>query len=401
MRIVQINTTVNTGSTGRITEEIGDVLISFGHESYIAFGRGNRPSHSKLLKIGGIYDVYVHVLKTMLFDRHGFGSMYATNNLVRRIHALSPDAIGLHNLHGYYLNIQALFTYLRNQNVPVLWTLFDCWAFTGHCSYFEDVSCMKWQSRCFNCPKSRAYPASYFSDNSTKNFEDKKRIFTSLTNLHLVVHSYWLASLVKKSFLKKFPVHIIASGVDLNIFRPCNSDLVEKYNLSGKKIILGCANIWTKRKGLADFIKLAGVLPEDYKIILIGINKSQVVKLPASIIFIERTENSEELAAWYSIADVFVNPTYTDNFPTTNIESLACGTPVITYNTGGSPESIDEQTGIIIEKGDITGLVLAIQTIVENVKHFYRTACRTRAQRFYDKNDRYKDYCNIYEKIIP
>ncbi len=399
MRILQINSVVNSGSTGRIAEDIGRVALDKGHKSFIAYGRGVRPSQSKLLKIGHQKEFYFHGLKTILLDRHGFGSVQATKKLIKEIKKINPDVIGLHNLHGYYINIELLFEFLAETNIPVLWTLFDCWAFTGHCSYFDDINCTKWKTHCKKCPKPNAYPSSYFIDNSRKNFRDKKRLFTSPENLELVVHSKWLADLVKESFLKNIKIHIIHSGIDVDIFQPMKSGLDRKYNLSGKNIILGCAAPWSQRKGFEDFIRLRKYLNSDYVVVLIGLNKKQIKSLPDGIIGIERTESVKELAKWYSRADVFVNPTYSDNFPTTNLEALACGTPVITYNTGGSPEAVDEQTGKVVEKGDMEGLKTAIEQILEKGKDHYRQLCRKRAEQLFDKNDRYNDYLKLYEKL--
>ena len=202
MKILQINTTVNTGSTGRIAEDIGKVLMANGHESYIAFGRGNQSSQSNLIRIGSKMDFFLHGLRTRFFYRHGFGSKKATEQLIKEIDKIKPDAIGLHNLHGYYLNIEVLFEYLKSNHIPVLWTLFDCWAFTGHCTYFDDIDCKKYQTQCGKCPKIDKYPSSLFVDNSFKNFTDKKKLFTSLANIDFVVHSDWLKGLVKKSYFK-------------------------------------------------------------------------------------------------------------------------------------------------------------------------------------------------------
>lgn len=400
MKIIQINTTVNSGSIGRIAEDLGKVLIAHGHESYIAYGRGNRPSSSKLISIGKQIDVYCHGIKTAAFDRHGFGSRHATRELILRIKDIEPDAIVLHNLHGYYINIDILFKYLSENNVPVLWTLFDCWAFTGHCSYFDDINCIKWKTHCETCPKSRAYPSSYLFDSSFRNFNDKKRLFNNAGNLELIVHSRWLAGLVKDSFLKNIKVHVTPSGIDLSVFYPVNSDLYEKYKLQNKKIILGCASIWSKRKGLDDFLNLYKLLPEEYQIVLIGLNQKQIQTLPLGIIGISRTESTNELAEWYSIADVFVNPTYSDNFPTTNIEALACGTPVVTYDTGGSPEAIDDNTGIVVGKGNLVSLHKAIEAITAKGKEYYKNLCRLRAVAMFNKDDRYGDYMNILYDLI-
>lgn len=373
-----------------------------GHTSYIAFGRGKRPSQSKLIKIGNLWSVYMHGFKTMVFDKHGLGSKNATNKLIEKIRDIKPDLIGLHNLHGYYINIEILFNYLRTTNIQVVWTLFDCWSFTGHCTYFDDIDCQKWIKSCSDCPKTKKYPSSYFLDNSFSNYNLKKALYSDLKNLSLVVHSKWLKDLVSFSFLKDLPTYHIASGIDLNMFAPVDNhaEANKKYGLDGSKVILGVANIWDKRKGLQDFITLSSELAGDVKILLIGLNRKQMKDLPKNIIGIQRTENVQELVELYSRADVFVNPTFQDNFPTTNLESIACGTPVITYNTGGSPEAIDATTGIVVPKGDINGLYVAIQEVFSRGKLFYASACRERAERLFNKDDRFGDYLKLYEFLL-
>jgi glycosyltransferase involved in cell wall biosynthesis len=399
LKVLQINTIVNSGSTGRIAEDIGNVLIENGHSSYIAFGRGNRPSNSKLIKIGNELDVYNHGLKTLLTDKHGFGSKRATLELIKQIEQINPDVIGLHNLHGYYVNIELLFKFLSKSYIPVLWTLFDCWAFTGHCTYFDDISCEKWKIQCDKCPKHKNYPKSLV-DNSFDNFNKKRELFNSLHRLELVTHSNWLKGLVEKSFLSDLKIHHTPSAINLELFKHEKSDLKAKYNLENKKVVLGCASIWSNRKGLNDFLQLYKLLDENYQIVLIGLNSKEIKLLPKEIIGISRTENTKELAQWYSLAEVFVNPTTQDNFPTTNLEALACGTPVITYNTGGSPESIDHGTGIVVEKGDITGLSSAIKYFAKLDRQRLVEVCRNRAKNNYDKNSRYLDYLNIFENLI-
>ena len=402
MKVVQINTIVNSGSTGRITEDIGTVLLANGHQSFIAFGRGNRPSKSQLIKIGSKWDIYWHGFQTIVFDRHAFASKAATQGLIKEIERLKPDVIGLHNLHGYYINIEILFNYLKTIQIPVVWTLFDCWAFTGHCTYFDDINCTKWIKGCSECPKKKKYPSSYFKDNSKSNYLNKKSLYADFNNLELVVHSRWLQNIVQQSFLHKVPTHHIFSGIDLDIFQPSTkgSWIIEKYQLGFKKIVLGVASTWDKRKGLDDFIQLNNYLSSGQQIVLIGLNQQQLKSLPSSIIGIERTENVDELAALYSVADVFVNPTWQDNFPTTNLEALACGTAVITYNTGGSPEAIDEATGFVIKKGNVQSLADAVNTVLENGKNHYRNNCRKRAEQLFNKNDRYGDYLKLYESLL-
>ena len=401
MKILQINSAVNSGSTGRIAEQIGSQIIKKGHESFIAYGRGNRPSASKLIKIGSFKDVLLHGLYSLFFDRHGFGSIQSTRKLIKQIDEIKPDVIGLHNVHGYYINIEILFNYIKIKNIPLVWTFHDCWPFTGHCAYFDSISCEKWKTGCNNCELKSKYPKSVLVDNSIHNYLKKKSLFNQVNNVTIVTPSIWLKNLVKDSFLKHSVVHI-PNGVDLTVFRPV-LDLQEikvKYNIGSNKVVLGVASVWDKRKGLDDFIKLKFVSSNEIKIVLVGLSKMQIKNLPANIIGIERTESISELAALYSLADVFVNPTYIDNFPTTNIESLACGTPVITYKTGGSPEAIDELTGVIVEKGNLSSLENAISHVLTLGKEYYSKACRERAEKFYDKDDKYDDYFNLYETIL-
>jgi len=402
LKILQINTTVNSGSTGKIAEDIGNLLIKQGHESYIAYGRFKRPSDSKLIKIGSKMETYFHWLITALFDKHGFGSKKATLTLINKIEKIKPDIIGLHNIHGYFINVKILFEYLQKSKIPIVWTLHDCWAFTGHCTYFDSVNCEKWKTQCFNCPKTKFYPTSYIIDNSKNNYSIKKILFNLPKSIQLITPSNWLNNLVKQSFLTH-PVHTIYNGIDLTVFKPnySYSFLSKKHDLNNKLVVLGVASIWDKRKGLEDFIALSKIIDNSKnQIILIGLSKDQINNLPKNIIGIERTENVQQLADYYSLADVFVNPTWQDNFPTTNIESLACGTPVITYNTGGSPEAIEESTGIVVNKGDIEGLKNAIDKVINNGKDFYQTNCRKRAELLFNKNDRYMDYLKIYKQLI-
>tara|TARA_B110001450_G_scaffold1005_1_gene1168 strand:+ start:650 stop:1834 length:1185 start_codon:yes stop_codon:yes gene_type:complete len=393
LKVLQINTVVNSGSTGRIAEDIGKALISKGHESYIAFGRGNQKSASKLIKIGSKLDFYLHVVRSLFTDRHGFGSKRATRKFLKQIDVINPDAIGLHNIHGYYLNVDILFKYIKDKNIPVLWTFHDCWPFTGHCSYNTDCD------NCKNCQ--RKYPTSVFLNQTTRNSKDKKLIFNQVKKLQIITPSVWLKGLVHQSFLK-YPVQCINNGVDLNQFQPSENykKLKEKLLLQNKKIILGVASTWDKRKGLADFIQLASLLDASYQIILIGLTNKQIQGLPENIMGIQRTESITELANYYSMADVYVNPTTKDNFPTTNIEALASGTPVITYNTGGSPEAIDKDTGMVVEKGDIKGVWNAIQRLALEPQDHYTKVCRTRAEQFFHKEDRYLDYLKLYERLI-
>lgn len=399
--LLQINSVVNSGSTGRIAEEIGQSAISAGWESYIAYGRNERPSESNLIKVGSEWDIKLHGLQTRLFDKHGFGSAKATSELVRQIEKIEPDIIHLHNIHGYYINIEILFNYLKGVNIPVVWTFHDCWPITGHCSHFSFVGCDKWKNICFSCPQRTEYPASLWIDNSKNNFIRKKKLFTSLSNLTLVPVSQWLSGILQESFLKDYPIKVIQNGINTQVFKPSfGNQFCQKYGLENKFILIGVASVWGPRKGLNDFIELTKPLEPNCQIVLVGLSKKQIEQLPENILGIERTESVEQLAEIYSVSDVFVNLTYEDSFPTVNLEALACGTPVITYKTGGSPEAIDGATGIVVEQGNIFLLLEAINQIKQNGKKSYSNACVNRAHLLYKKEDRYQEYIELYNSLL-
>lgn len=405
MRILQINVTANSGSTGKIAEDIGRLVIDKGGQSYIAYGRTGNKSLSETIKIQSTLDKIIkgfnikeHGLETRVLDNHGLASRLATRSFIKQIEEIKPDVIHLHNIHGYYINYKILFDYLAKRTIPIIWTLHDCWAFTGHCGYFDFSGCKKWKTGCYACACRKEYPASYVIDRCKKNYKDKKACFTSVKNMTIVAVSDWLGGLVKESFLKDYPVEVIHNGIDLNVFKPMEtSNIKKKYHLEDKMVLLGCASVWGRRKGLQDFIELSKQIDEKTVIILVGLNDEQLKELPNNIIGIKRTENQRQLAELYSCADVFFNPTYEDNFPTTNLEALACGTPVVTYNTGGSIEAVDDKTGFIVDKGDIKRSLEAFKEIKR--QNNYKDLCRQRAEKFYDKDFCFERYVGIYEKM--
>lgn len=401
MKILQINTTANTGSTGRIAEDLGRCIIGQGGKSYIAYGRAKQESVSSLIKIGSNSDIQFHGLQSLLFDRHGFGSVSATKKFVQHLEEIKPDIIHLHNLHGYYLNVRVLFDYLERIDIPVVWTLHDCWPFTGHCSYFDVVGCERWITGCYTCPNRKGYPKSLFIDRSVSSYRTKRELFTKMKRMVMVTPSNWLADHVRTSFLGAYPVQVIHNGVALDRFKSLESSTIrKKFGLGIGAVVLGVASIWDKRKGFDDFLQLRALLDGNISIVLVGLSLDQIKRLPEGIIGIRRTENIEELAALYSAADVFVNPTWVDNFPTTNIEALACGSPVVTYNTGGSPEAISEDTGIVVPKGDVRALQDAVKTVIQKGKNAYRDDSIERAVTMFDSKKRYQDYLDLYDGLM-
>ncbi|MBQ9476103.1 MAG: glycosyltransferase [Bacteroidales bacterium] len=390
LRLLQINVCSAVFSTGRIAEDIAKVAQAQGWATFIAYGRMSRPSVSEELKIGGPANEYIHYLQHRLLDREGLGSVCATKKLLAQMEEIKPDIVHLHNLHDHYLNYPLLLDYLQKKGTPVVWTLHDCWPFTGGCNYFNPPDCEKWKKGCGDCADKRAF----FADRSREQFLTKASLLGKIDNLTLVPVSDWLAGFLKDSFLSGKRCRTIHNGIDTEVFRP----LGEKNVQPGKFRILGVASQWSRRKGLDDFIKLRSALPEDFEIRLVGLDKKTIGTLPKGIKGMSQTTDLAELVRLYNKADVYVNPTYADNFPTTNLEALSCGTPVITYRTGGSPEAVDEKTGIVVEQGNFNALADAIRNLKE--KNLSPSNCRQRAVSLFDKRKCFDSYINLYNSII-
>lgn len=403
-KLLQINVSANWGSHGRIAEEIGEKAITQGWESYIAYGRYVNESQLKLIPIGTKRDVYNHVAISRLGDRHGLASVGATKRFLEEVNSISPDVIHLHNIHGYYINYEILFDFLKEYDKPVVWTLHDCWSFTGHCAFPMFANCEKWETHCeAPCPQRKSYPASWIVDNCWQNFEKKKCVFTSLKKLNLVTVSKWLENETRKSFLREISVGCIYNGVNIELFKP-EIDTTEVRQRHGikrdDKVILGVASRWEARKGLSDLLKLRSILPPNYKMILIGVKERQIKDLPNGIEGIERTDSQRQLASYYSMANVYVNPSYAETFGMTTAEAMACGTPSVVYGVTASPEVIDENTGLKVNAGNIDGLACAVIKICEQEKEKYSKACRDRATKYFNKEDCYNKYIRLYNDLI-
>ncbi len=399
MRIFEINSG-NYGSTGNIMLNVSETAQNAGHEVLVAFrkSRSVTPTgKSNEVLIGNSFFGYTHRVIGEYLGLEGFGSIISTLKLVKKIKAFNPDVVHLHILHGWYVNFPILFNCLKKLNVPVVWTMHDCWAFTGHCPHFEYVNCNKWQSGCFNCPQYKDYPFSRV-DTSKILYKYKKKYFTKINNLTVVTPSEWLAGLIKNSYFSKKSVKVINNGIDLEVFKPTKSNFRELNNISDDQfLILGIAFEWTIKKGIDIFKKLANDLPENLKIALIGTTEEIENDLPKNILAIRRTENKEELASIYSAADLFVNPTREETFPTVNIEALACGTPVLTFKTGGSPEIIDETCGVAVECDNYEALKAEINRISTQMP-FNEKDCLERAKQF-NMFEKFKEYVSLYESL--
>lgn len=401
-KLFQINVVANSGSTGKIAEQIGLLAKANGWDCYMAYGRWAYNSSLKLYKIGSQKDVYLHGLKSILFDKHALGSKAATKALIEKIQNVQPDIIHIHNIHGYYLNLPLLCDFLAEYRKPIVMTLHDCWTVTGHCVHFQDVNCSKWTTGCHHCHNLKGYPKSLFVDNSKDNWVIKKDAFERiLPNLTIVPVCNWLDDIISRSYLKNAERRVLVNGIDLNVFTPqSNSSVRLKYKLNNKFILLFVANVWNSTKGLDDILWLREQMSDDYIFVIVGLSPKQKKNLPRGIIGICHTENVNELVDLYSVADVFVNPTYQDTLPTVSIEALACGTPVVSYDTGGSADIVDSSVGKLVRRGEKESLFSSIIEVKNRGKMIYKNKCRLKALDKFDNQECFKNYLNLYNELI-
>lgn len=403
MRILQINSVIDTGSTGRITRDLYDYFELKGHECAIAFGRGDATPGYKTIKIGSNMGQMSHLIYSRLTDRHGFASRSATKKFIKQIEEYNPDLIQLHNIHGYYINIKLLFNYLSTKDIPVVWLLHDQWTVSGSNAYFDLNGDGSFPTKLSNKEELKNYPKTIGFSQFEKNLKDKEELFTSIKNMTILTPSNWLTNMMKKSFLNKYEIRTIYNGVDTDVFHIDDSNtesFKKEWEAADKTVILGLASVWEERKGLKDFIKLSQILPRNLtQIVLVGVDKETQAQLPNNIISINKTNSVEELRDIYNASDLFVNPTYFDNFPTVNIEALACGTPVITYDTGGSPECINKKTGSVVRQGDIKSLIEEIN-LWGNKTEAISKECRDHVMNNFTKELTYSTYENLYTNIL-
>ncbi|MBO6149128.1 MAG: glycosyltransferase [Lachnospiraceae bacterium] len=418
-----INAVCGSGSTGRIVTGLMDALEEQGVETLAAYGRDTAPLEYNTYRIGSDLDVYVHGILSRITDRHGLYSKAATVALIDKIREFKPDILHLHNIHGYYINYKLLFDYIRNEyRGRIVWTLHDCWAFTGHCSHFSYIRCDRWRTGCHNCPQKNEYPRSMLMDSSKFNYRLKKELFTGISKLELVTPSEWLLKVAAQSFLGEYPGQAVPTGIDLNTFKWRRSDIRKKYGVGEKPLILGVANPWRERKGYSDFLRLAREMGADYSFAMIGLRHKDMKGLPQNVIGIGHTDSLQEMVEWYSSADIYVNMTKEDTFPTANLEALACGTPVITYDAGGSPESLNDSCGRVVPCGDIEAVKEAVLELLglpmahmgssgtpekalaasaladENVAYDLQQKCRERAE-LYSSKRRFAQYLEKVYRI--
>ncbi len=397
MKVLEINTVCGIRSTGRICTDIASILEREGHECRIAYGREIVPSQYQKYsyKMGSDIGVKIDALKTRFFDNAGFNSTHDTKKLICWIKSFSPDVVHLHNIHGYYINVKLLFNFLKEYGRPVVWTLHDCWAFTGHCTHFTMAGCDKWKTGCYACMQKSAYPSSVLIDNSKRNYQLKQELFTSLDNLTIVTPSKWLADMAKQSFLKKHKIITIPNGIDLAVFKPTEGNFREKYGLQNKKIILGAATSWPESKNLKMFSEIADKLDDSYRVVVVGVSPKESGQCSNKILVIPRTNSVEEMAEIYTSADVFANLGREETMGLTTVEAMACGTPVVTSNCTAVPEVVTQDSGIVVEDLTVENVIHAIERVLEcNSFETFSTAIK------YEKSQQYTKYIELYKALI-
>lgn len=390
MKVVQLCSYCGYGSVGKICQALSECLTKKGIENYVLYSRKNS-NYPLAYRYSKHSSAKLQSLKSRILGNYGFNSEHDTYRLINKFEEIEPDIVHIHNIHSHDCNIEVLFDYFRMKKTKIFYTFHDCWAFTGYCMYFDTVGCEKWKTQCEKCPLHKKF--SWIFDRSKELYERKKALFSEL-DLTIITPSAWLSMLTKESFLGNYPIKVINNGINLSVFKPYDSNFRGNYNLKDKFIILGVAMTWEDRKGLNTFVKLAKDLDDHFQIVMVGTNETDDKKLPDNIISIHRTKSQKELAEIYSAADIFVNPTMEENFPTVNIESIACGTPVITYDTGGSKEMLDDKCGIVVPRGDYKSLLLTISSYAKTNK-ILKSDCVERA-KMYNQDDKYLEYLAIY-----
>lgn len=395
MKVLQINSVYPVKSTGKIAYEIAEVQKKHGIEPYVVCGESKVQAQNVFAMKSGLY-LKFNILKTRLFGKHGFYSKSATRKMLKWVDTVSPDVIHLHNIHGHYLNIELLFEYIAKKNIPVVWTLHDCWALTGHCAHFDFAGCDKWKTGCHHCELKKDYPVSWFFDRSKESYNDKKRLFTSVEKCHITTPSKWLKGLCEQSFLGKYPVTVVNNGVDLTVFHPTPSDLRKSMGLEDKFVILGIVDSLNSMKGGRYLLELSSLLAEDECIVLLTPSEN-AGEVPDNVRLVSKTVSAQELAEFYTMADVFVNPSLQESFSMINLEAIACGTPVVTFDSGGCKESQSDKTGVAVPRADVKAMYEGIRRVKNG--EFKSEDCVERAQEF-DCRIKFEKYIDIYKDIL-
>lgn len=404
MKILQINSHYNQGGAARIVACIHRQLLDEGQQSYVAYGRGKISQEQNVYRFNTIPEIYFSALFSRISGLNGWSNRIATRRLLRHIEQIQPDVIHMHALHGYFLNFPMLFDYINKKNIPCVWTFHDCHAFVGNCGYFFD--CSKWTQGCGSCPNIKGYPTSQFFDLTEFMWKHKKELFTQGENKVIVTPSDWLTEQAKRSYFAKYTCMTVRNGIDaVNTFYPRNrAQCREKYGYTkDEKLVLGIAVGYSDpRKGAKYIIEMAKQLEKEIKVILVGweTKNNSMLEGTTNVIPLPATSSTDELAEYYSMADVFVLPSLAENYATVSLEAMACGTPVVGFDAGGIPEQLQDGKGIVVPTGDQEAFTAAVRKAIspENgLKHGEELASLIREDNSIEKMT--NAYMEIYQKL--
>ena len=396
MKVLQINAVYGFKSTGVIVKDIGNTLAHNGDVAYFAYQTTNESVENGYL-VGNKPDWKLHAVHSRVFGKQAYASKCATRRLLKWVDEIKPDVVHFHNLHSNYINLNLLCDHLAKKNIPTVITMHDCWYFTGKCSHYAAVKCGKWQEECGSCPLSKTEQPSLFFDSTSKVLKDRTEHLRKLPGLTLVGCSQWIANEAKKSKLGTADICVVYNGVDTEIFKPHESDIRNELGLEGKFVILGMADKWFAPQNREIVEKIIAAQDENSKIVIVGCRKEQMAYFSKfeNVVPMGYVSDRHRLADVYASSDVFVNLTRADTLPTVNMESICCGTPVITFDCCGSPELVDEECGFVVREGDYIGLLEAI----ENIKSKPLCFDLYKQHQKFDKNQCYKKYLDIYKRV--
>lgn len=396
MKVLQINAVYGYKSTGIIVKDIGETLQKVSDECYYAYQSSREPVKNGY-RVGGTLSWKWHALYARLLGKQAYASKIATRRFLKWIDKVNPDIVHLHNLHSNYINLNILCDYLAKRAIPTVITMHDCWYFTGKCTHYSAVKCDKWQTSCGSCPLNKSEQPSLFFDCTSKVLEDKTKHLLKLKNLTLVGCSEWIANEAKKSKLQSANIQVVYNGVDTAIFTPHDSQIRNELGIENQFVILGMADKWCLEQNRDVVERLITSQDSNTKFVIVGCKEEQKEHFKSfnNVLALGYITDRNKLSDIYSAADVFVNLTRADTLPTVNMESICCGTPVITFNCCGGPELVDKDCGFIVEEGNVEQLI----SCVEAIKQQPLTFDVQKQHEKFNKNECYKKYLEVYKNI--
>ena len=395
MRVLLIDVVCKYGSTGKIVYDVYNDVNARGDEAAICYGRGPKIKEKNIYKFGLNFETFLHAFLTRFTGYTGCFSYFSTRRLIRFIKKFKPDVVHIHELHAYFVNVKQLLNYLKKANIKVVHTLHCTFSYTGKCGHHFE--CEKWKECCGKCPRLKEYVSTMFFDHTKKMFLDKKKAFTGFNNMTITCPSNWLANLAKQSFLGQYPIKVIPNGINTSVFSLKDTTaLKEKLTIKNEKVVLAVApNLMSPLKGGNWVLKLAEKMKsEPVKFIMVGVDNIDFEHGENVMVF-KRTNNQDELADFYSLADVFVICSERENFPTTCLEAQCCGAPILGFDVGGVKETSAFDGNRFVEYGDIDGLENVLKEML--AKKIDKNSLSNHAVSIYSEKAMSNSYYEIYK----